>query len=54
MKENTRNKIKIVWYIGAIFTALGLLLTAFADSFAIGLACLFGILLVSGFFIFFI
>ena len=54
MKENTRNIIKIIWYITAIFTALGLLVTAFADSFSIGLACLFGILLLSGFFIFFI
>ena len=44
MKENIRNKIKIIWYIGAVFTALGLLVTAFADSFAIGLACLLSII----------
>ena len=54
MKENTRNIIKIVWYIGAIFTALGLLVASFADSFFLGLACLFFILFVTGNFIFFI
>ena len=54
MKENIRNTIKIIWYITAVFTTLGLLVMAFADSFATGLTCLFFILFVTGNFIFFL
>ena len=54
MKENIRNTIKIVWCITAIFTALGLLVTAFFESFFLGLVCLLSILFLTGHFILFL